>query len=677
METCNNKMKLDSNKIKIIICLFVLILELVFLQIANAQKSKNQPKADNSLKRNIALPADNKPEKFVSIDFNDVDINVFIKFISELTGKNFVVDHKVKGKVTIISPAKITVNEAYKVFESVLEVHGYATVRAGEIIKIIPSPDARTKNIETRLKEESSNPEDKVITQLIRLKYADPTEIKRLFAPLISKSSVLLAYNPTRMLILTDVYSNVTRLLKILKTIDIAGIGYEISVIPLEFATAEKLVKIIDAVFSASKQPKRKQIGQQIKMVSDNRTNTIILMANEDKTLKVKKLIKLLDKETPRGKETIHVYYLENAVAEELAEVLQKLPSKKGGGAKGIKAPIVSDQVRITADKATNSLIIMAGKDDYLVIEEIMKKLDIPRSMVFIECLIMEVNVEKDFNLGAEWIAMGETSYRDRNGGYGGGFSGGGDQGFRNILGVTAPGASGAGTLPAGFSLGIFSEALQIGSVVFPNLAAMIHAYKKDKDVHILSTPQILTTDNEEATITVGKNIPYLTKSGSSDVESYNTYEYKDVGISLTITPHISKDRQVRLKISQEVTKLDELAGTGENRPTTLKRTIDTTVIARDKSTIVIGGLIDNSLSSTEYATPCLSSVPGLGNLFKSLSRSGEKTNLFVFLTPHVISNPEEAKEVYNKKNDQIKTLQEGNIKMYDQNSQNNKKNQP
>jgi len=175
-----------------------------------------------------AVSAEAADQRFISIDFNNVDINVFIKFISELTGKNFVVDHRVKGKVTIISPAKISMGEAFKVFESVLEVHGYTTVKAGAITKIVPSPDARTKNIKTLLQKESGSPEDRIVTQLIHLKYAGPDEIKRLFAPLISKSSVILSYPPTSTLIVTDVYSNIKRLLRILKTIDIPGIGHRI-----------------------------------------------------------------------------------------------------------------------------------------------------------------------------------------------------------------------------------------------------------------------------------------------------------------------------------------------------------------------------------------------------------------------------------------------------------------
>ena len=191
-----------------------------------------------------------REEQFVSIDFNNVDINVFIKFMSELTSTNFVVDQRVKGKVTIISPSKISLTEAYRVFESVLEVHGYTTVKAGDIVKIVPSPDARSKNIKTLLREEAASPEDKVVTQLVPLKYADPVDIKRLFTPMVSKSSVILAYQPTNTMIITDVHSNIRRLLKILRQIDIPGIGQEISVIPIEYgdAAAHFTVAAIDAL---------------------------------------------------------------------------------------------------------------------------------------------------------------------------------------------------------------------------------------------------------------------------------------------------------------------------------------------------------------------------------------------------------------------------------------------
>jgi general secretion pathway protein D len=615
-------------------------------------------------------------ERFVSIDFNNVDITVFIKFMSELTGKNFIVDNRVKGKVTIISPAKISEEEAYKVFESVLEVHGYATVKADKVIKIVPSPDVRTKNIETLLKEEGTSPEDKVVTQLIPLKYADANEIKRLFAPLVSKSSVVLSYTQTNMLIVTDVYSNIQRLQKILSHIDVTGIGREISILSLEAADAVKLVKLLETIFRApGNVPKKVDDGRELTFVADERTNTIVLLASEADTLRVKKLVEMLDKEVPRGTEKIHVYYLEYATAEDLAKVLLMLPTKKTDAVQGKQeAPVVSEKAKIAADQATNSLIIMADKDDYLTLEDIIKKLDIPRSMVYIECLIMEVNVNRGFELGTEWTAADEVTYNDDPYIVGGGF--GGNSQYSNLAGVIAP-PTGIGTFPPGFSMGVFGEAIKIGDVTFASLGALIQAMKSDQDVHIISTPQIITTDNQEATITVGKNVPYLTKTGTTvSTETYQNYEYKDVGFILKVTPQISKDGLVRLKIYQEINKLDQAAisqlSAGMTTPTTFKRTIDTTVIINDKNTVVIGGLIDDSLTKTESAVPCLGSIPILGYAFKSMSESNEKTNLYFFLTPHVVRGAGDTDDMRNNKKKEVeKLMDEGRIKMYNSDSYN------
>ncbi len=594
-------------------------------------------------------------DRLVSIDFNNVDLNVLIKFISELTGKNFVIDQRVKGKATIISPSKISVAEAYKVFESVLEVHGFTTIQAGKIIKIVPSPDARSKNIETRLKEESGTGADKVVTQLIPLKYATASEIKKLFAPLVSKSSIILDYSPTNTLIVTDVYSNIKRLTKILEAIDILKSGQELSIVTLVYADVQDMAKTLDSIFGAAVSKAQKNAAQSrlIKFVADDRTNTLVILASEGDTIKIKELIAILDTETPKGKETIHVYYLENAIAEDLASVLEALPSKKTESKTAKAAPVVSSKVRITADKVTNSLIITAEKDDYQTLEAVIKKLDIPRSMVYIECLIMEVDVEKDFLLGTEWI-VGEK-FRVNGDSYGatGGFSGS-DPGFSNLRGLSG-GLTGIASYPPGYSMGVFGDSISVGGVTFPSLGAIVQAYKRDKDVNILSTPQILTTDNQEATINVGKNVPYQTRSAAeTGVETYSSYEYKDVGVILKITPHNSQDRFVRLVINLEVTQLDELSTTSSDRPTTFKRTIDTTVIVKDKETVVIGGLIDDRTTATSYGVPCLGDIPIIGWAFKTDNDALEKTNLFIFLTPRVVANPAEVQALYEMKKKQI-----------------------
>jgi len=601
---------------------------------------------------------------YVTIDFDNVDIILFIKFISELTGKNFVVDKAVRGNVTIISPSKISVEEAYKVFESVLEVHGYATVPSGDIIKIVPALHARSKSVETRIREGSITPEDKVVTQLIPLNYASPDDLKKIFAPLISKTSIIVSYLPTRMLIVTDVLSNIKRIVRIIKEIDVKGLGEEISVIPLIHATAADLAKSLTAIFTKTTARVKRGVpsgtASESRIVADERTNCLIILATEDDTERIKEMIKLLDREIPRGEGDIHVYYLKNANAEELSTVLMAIPSKESKETKKGTMPVISKDVQIVADKATNSLIIRAKKQDYLAIEDIIKKLDIPRTMVYIEALIMEVNIDKEFRLGVEWLGMEDFGYQGRKGGFFSGSGGAGD--YSNIRGLT-PTTSSLPSLPSGFSMGVVGEAIQIGDLIFPNLGAVLQAYQKDADVHILSTPQILTTDNEDAVITVGENVPYLTKEATGE-QTYQTYEYKDVGVTLKITPQINQERFVRLKIFQEVIKLKK--GAEEYRPTTLKRSAETTVIVKDENTVVIGGIIGEEIEMGNYKVPCLGDIPALRWMFKSVSNTRNKTNLFIFLTPHIVENSSEAADIYNDKKGEMDRIEEGIIKLYE-----------
>ncbi len=611
-------------------------------------------------------PSQVQPDtQYVSIDFDNVDIRVFVKFISKLTGKNFVMDNRVKGNVTVISPTKISVKEAYKVFESVLEIHGFSTVTSGTVIKIIPAPNAKGDNIDTRLAAGPEESGDRLVTRLIPLKYADANELKSLLTPLLSKGSVILAYRDTNMLIVTATLSSIERLLKIIRTIDVPNIGKKITVIPIKHAEAGKLVKTLSTIFTArTKGEKGKpNTKRMVHFTSEERTNSIILLASKVETGRVEKLIQVLDQQVPKGEERIRVYYLEHASAEEMVKVLQQLPDQtnktKTGGKK--ETPILSQKVHISADKATNSLIIMAEKEDYPVLEDVIAKLDIPRAMVYIECLIMEVNVTRSLNIGTEW-KVSQTFSTGQKVALGG-FGGTGDKGYDNI------GGTAQGILPKGFSMGVLGKSFNIGGVAFPDIQAVVQAFQSDKDVNILATPQILTTENEEAVIIVGKNVPYQTKSAADSAsETYSSYEYKDVGISLKITPQISKGKLVRLDVFQELTKLDTVVNqTASDRPTTFKRQIETTIIVEDGHSVVIGGLIDESSTKTQNKTPCLGDVPVLGWAFKTANEGGEKTNLYVFLTPHVIKNPLEATKLYEKKRQEIDAeMKKGEVFLYD-----------
>ena len=621
---------------------------------------------ERSEAENPSAASPNSSKRYVSIDFNDVDIGVFIKFISELTSKNFVIDRRVKGKVTVISPSKITVDEAFKVFESVLEVHGFTTVPAGNVTKIVPSPDARTKNIETIIGMDGGDPEDKLVTQLIPLKYADANDVKRLLTPMVSKSSVILAYPTTNTVIITDIYSNIKRLMAIIKEIDTPGVGQKVSVVAIEYADATKLVKLIDNIFTQRRSAKKGAVAKAIKLVADERTNTAIILASEVDTLRIKQLIRMLDQETPKGKGNVHVYYLQNATAEDLAKVLTDLPTRESTakGAPGKKTrPVLSEKVRITADKATNSLIIVADKEDYEVIEGIIQQLDIPRSMVYLESLIMEVRVDANFRVGVDWSGAFRTDVGGKRAVAGGGFS-------------PSAGVDDVGRLveDGGLNLGIITEAIEIavgGQIIqLPNLAAVAEMLKRDEDFRILSTPQLLTTDNEEASIVVADNIPFQTQSTTTDVNTFNSFEYRDVGITMKITPHITVDRKVRLQFFLESSNQTGVTITEEGAdsalPRTLRRIFETTAIVNDKNTIVIGGLISDTDIDDQTYVPCLGDVPGLRWLFRSSQQENRKTNLFVFLTPHVVTGPNEITDISKSKRERIDRIREGDVLMYD-----------
>jgi general secretion pathway protein D len=343
-----------------------------------------------------------------------------------------------------------------------------------------------------------------------------------------------------------------------------------------------------------------------------------------------------------------------------LAKVLQEVPSQQTGAApaKGkAPTPLVTGKVRISADKSTNSLIIMADQEDYLVLEEVIKKLDIPRAMVFIESLIMEVDMDTSLDIGIDWQTFGEV----RNTNVGAAFTERVQPNFDSGTGLPINPFAG------GFTVGLINGTTEIAGVTVSNISAIIKAVKTDDEFRILSTPQILTTDNEEARITVGENRPYQTRSTTDPSGgTFESFEYRDVGKILKITPSVTEGRLVRMKISLEVTNIDltSTLTTSSTLPVTQKRTVDTTVIVKDSQTVVIGGLIDDSSTQNDTKVPVLGDVPVLGWLFRKRTETNEKTNLYIFLTPRVIKSPLEAQEIYDNKRG---TVEEGGIKLYEE----------
>ena len=604
----------------------------------------------------VAQTPENTGDQYVTIDFNDVDINLFIKYISELTGRNFIVDRTVKGKVTIISPTRISEEDAYHVFESVLEVHGFTTVPSGSVIKIIPSVQARSKSIATIRQQQKMYPEDKVVTQLISLKHTNPDDVKKILAPLVSKTSVVIAHTDSGMLIITDVLSNINRLQEIIGAIDVPSVGEELVVLTLEYASADTVSKSLAQIFQRTAAKGRQQL-EVVRIIPYERTNSLIVFASKVNIRKIRDLLDKLDTEMQVGTGNIQVYYLQHASAEELVKVLTNLPSETSAetapkGKARVQAPPISKDVKIMADPETNALIITAPREEYLVLEQVIKKLDIPRRMVYLEALIMEVSVTKSFELGVQWGGSG--SFADETGKLVGGFSGSQNAPYGIIQGITAE----PPVLPGGFSFGILKQGVKIGNVFFPNLGAVLNAYKDDSDVEIISTPQILTSDNKKAEIKVGQNVPYITSQNTTTAQQdYTNYEYKDVTTTLNILPQINQSDLLRLEIGVEVIKLKDI---NDGRPTTFKRTANTTVVVHNEETVVIGGIIDQSTSTGDFKVPLLGDIPLLGWLFKSHGDTDEKTNLFIFITPHIVENSAELASVYYQKRDVMEYVKRG-----------------
>jgi len=586
----------------------------------------------------------------VDMDFENMDIRLVIKYISDLTGKNFIIDNDVRGTVTVIAPSKIPPDEAYKVFESILEVRGFTAVPAGKVIKISRKQEGAKRNIKMNVGSalDEIPPDDAIVTQLIPMQYASVDKIRNALGQLFSKDASVIPYPTTNTLIVTDIASNIRRLVKIIKELDVPGYETRITVAPLRYAAAETISQELSQVIEEVGQvpgespptPRRRQKAQLqpaeslIKIIPDERTNSLIILANEEDTKRVLELIKKLDVETERT--NIHVYFLKNSNAEEMAKVLNNIVSKrkpKGGET----VPLISE------DTATNSLIIDATPEDYADLQNIIRKLDIMRNQVLVEVLIAEVSYDKTFDLGVEWKSIENNGFPDyenmgtgRNNaeGFGGStFDGGG---LNNYL-TSSEGQRSSGL--SGLSLGFVQKVAGSGSSI-PDFAVLLTALQTNKDVNVLSTPQILTMDNEEASINVGQNIPYKTKYevGTSNTNAAQNIEYKDIGIKLTITPHISQEGMVRLEIDQSIITMagDQVAGVALT-PVTYTRETKTSVMVKNNHTIVISGLIRDNKTESISKIPILGDIPLLGLLFRKKSTSSTKTNLLVFITPRVV----------------------------------------
>ncbi len=601
---------------------------------------------------------------YLSMDFTDVELPVLVKFISEQTKKNFVFDERVQGKITIISPRRITLEEAYNVFLSVLHVKGFATVEQDNTIRIIPMRDAKQESLPTE-RGPTDLPPAKLITRLIPLEYVDSADIVPLLTPLISKDGLITSFPPTNTLILIDSKANTDRILSILADLDQEKTGATLRIFPLKNASATEVAKTLESLYQDTAVPAApgvrgragrpgKARGAAPRFLPDLRTNTLLVLAPADLMGDIADLLAKLDIPAPENTGKINVYYLENANAEELAKVLSGLTERRGAPAPGAPAQpatirgVISAEleggVRITADKATNSLIIIASMNDYLTLVDVVKKLDIRRRQVYVEALIMEVDLDNAKDLGIEWRGAAEIGNEGAIlTGTNFDFQGNVNDLITSLAlgnplvfpgtGLIAGGIGGTVTLPDGTEI--------------PAITAILRAAQSMQNINILSSPHILTLDNQEAEIVVGENVPFITsqsRDSSNLANVINTVERKDVGITLRITPHIHESEFVNLEIFQESSAVKEESLLAEVTvgPTTTKRSAKTNILVKDANTVVLGGMMQEVLTTLERKVPLLGDIPILGYLFKYKSTSRKKTNLLIFLTPHVIRSPED-----------------------------------
>ncbi|MCF6354428.1 MAG: type II secretion system secretin GspD [Candidatus Polarisedimenticolaceae bacterium] len=581
-------------------------------------------------------------EGTLTLNLNNADIRVLINTVSEMTGKNFIVDPRVKGKVTVISSTPSNRDHIYEIFLSVLKVHGFAVVPSGDINKIVPNTIAKQDNIRT-ITQTQTRRTDETVTRVISVKHVMASQLVPILRPLMPQQAHLGVHADSNTLIISDSIANMERVISIVRRIDRLG-SNEVEILPLEHANAADLVQVLTSLRNNAQKGKAPP-GQQPILVADPRTNSILLGGNPDLRLELRALIAHLD--SPITVEGLtEVVYLRYAQAKDLVTVLQGIGSKQLEAEKEVKKGAqAKPQFDIQADEATNALVITAPPLIMRSLKQVINQLDIRRAQVYIEAVIAELSDEKAVELGVEWQTASPGGIRTEDATISNPATPGG-KGFdaQSLLPFTNVGQ--------GFSLGYYTGG---------SLRAAVRAFAKDTDTNILSTPSLLTMDNEKATIHVGENVPFVTgqytpSTGNNTSTPFQTIERHDVGIKLTVTPQINEGDTIKLEIEQEVSSV--VPGTSGNELTTNKRTLETTILVDDKQTIVLGGLIKDNLTESVSKVPLLGDIPILGLLFRNTSTTTNKTNLMIFLRPEIIRDRRTSLRLTNSKYDYIRNLQ-------------------
>ncbi len=584
----------------------------------------------------------------VTPNYKDADIRQVIEAVSEITGKNFVLDPRVKAQVTMLSSVPMSPEAFYETFLSILSVYGFVAVPSGNVVKILPDANAR----QVPGAESFSDPDrraDDLLTQVIQVENVGAAQLVPILRPLIPQYGHLAAYPPSNMLIISDRRANVSRMLRIIRRIDQAG-DEDYEVIRLEHASADEIVRIVNAL-SQGAAAGQATAGPPTTVVADDRTNSVLISGDRKDRLRIRALVTHLDTPLEEGGDT-QVRYLRYADSEDLATKLQTQYQQQAEGS-GVDAAGIS----IWADASTNALIITAPPKVMRSMMNVVDKLDIRRLQVLLETIIVEVSADRAKDLGVTWAladadfetAVGVTNFGDRVGVAGLAGVVEGDNGVGDLGGV----------LPNGITLGL-GRISETGT----SFAAIIEALEADVDTNLMGTPVLVTLDNEEAEIQVGQEVPFVTGNftntggNAGSVNPFQTIEREQVGLTLTLTPQINEGNAVRLKISQEISSVTD--STQAVDLITSNRNINTAVIVEDGGILVLGGLIQDQLVQSEQRVPILGSIPLLGALFRSTSAQKTKTNLMFFIRPTILRDDQQAAFATNAKYNFMRELQLG-----------------
>ncbi|HEX2138104.1 MAG TPA: type II secretion system secretin GspD [Woeseiaceae bacterium] len=594
----------------------------------------------------------------ITPNYKEADIRQIVEAVSAVTDRNFILDPRVNAKVTMLSSTPMSPEAFYEAFLSVLEVHGYVAVETGDVVKIIP--DAAARQYPTAIADGADTLED-MVTRVIEVQNVNAAQLVPILRPLIPQYGHLASPPGSNMLIISDRAANVERIISIIRRIDVSTED-DVEVVRLEHASAAEVVRVLTSLAQA---PRSDGMPVTISMVADPRTNSVLIGGEKTERLRLRALIAHLDTPLEDGGST-QVRYLRYSDAEELAAKLQEhFAGLQAAAAQGNAAPAAggaaTDEVSVWADLQTNALVVNAPPKMMRSLMSIVDKLDIRRPQVLVEAIIVEITADKTSELGVTWAVDGSND--------------------NNAVGVTNFPDAGPGIVQLGAALGgegtVDPSNLIGAGVTFgvgrisdsgTSFAAILRALQGDADTNIISTPTLVTTDNEEASLNVGQEVPFLTGSfsntgtgtGGGVINPFQTIQREQIGVQLTITPQISEGNTLILDISQEISSIAPSAQ-GAVDIITNQRTIDTTVIVEDGDILVLGGLIEDTLRESNQRVPILGSIPILGHLFRSSSTDKVKTNLMVFIHPRILRDDRQAAYETEAKYNYLRDLQQEN----------------